>query len=96
MFLIAVYGPLDELAALQEEAATVTSTGRRTRGIRIDYNKVEGGFDSDLLDYEEEDEAPKPKKSKEAAPISKGKGKAAAKPESSSKKPQSKSTGCMA
>lgn len=47
----------DELAALQEESEVIT-TGRRTRGVRVDYTKVQG-FDDD----DEDDEEPKRKRS---------------------------------
>ena len=53
---------LDELAALQADAEVVT-TGRRTRGVRVDYTKV-APIPGDDDDDDDEDERPKKKAKK--------------------------------
>lgn len=67
------HSSLDELAALAAEAPVIT-TGRRTRGIRIDYTKVEG-FPKDEESAEDDEEVEeKPTKSpKSSNKASKGK-----------------------
>ncbi|TFK85180.1 hypothetical protein K466DRAFT_654385 [Polyporus arcularius HHB13444] len=60
----------DELGALSKE--NIITTGRRTRGIRIDYTKVEGFNAGDDSDEEEEEE---PKKKKKSSSSSKSKAK---------------------
>src|ERR1700761_9741512 len=73
---------LDELAGLQEEADVVTKdpglnepthvpTGRRTRGVRIDYSKMPGANDPDDDEEEEEEEEEVAKKSSKPSSTSK-------------------------
>ncbi|VDB90038.1 unnamed protein product [Peniophora sp. CBMAI 1063] len=69
----------DELAFLKEEAAEIVTSGRRTRGNRVDYTKVAPIPGDDDDDDDEEEERPKKKTKKPAA-------KPAAKKASSSKK----------
>ncbi|KAI0077009.1 hypothetical protein K474DRAFT_1662258 [Panus rudis PR-1116 ss-1] len=65
-------------------------TGRRTRGIRVDYTKVKGGIqedeDEDDEDEEEEEEEERPKKSRQT----KQKAPSSSKASASKKKPESK------
>ena len=57
--------PIDELAALREDAAEIVTTGRRTRGKRVDYTKVAPIPGDDDDDDDKEEERPKKKAKKE-------------------------------
>lgn len=58
----------DELQAL--DTSNIIATGRRTRGIRIDYTKAKHQVPED---EDSEDEKPKKKKTKEVKPSSSSK-----------------------